>query len=171
MNCLMDGCALPVHTRGVCMKHYHQARRNGTDSTLPRVKRGGGRCVACEEPVYSNGYCTLHYQRVRRLGTTELPEQPTPDQRVFGNAQEQEDGCLVWQGRTAHNGYGVISVGNRSTYAHRVAYELRVGPIPSGLTIDHLCFNRMCINPEHLEAVTRSENTRRELIRRYSERN
>jgi hypothetical protein len=57
--------------------------------------------------------------------------------------------------------YPRVRVEGRITYRHRLAYEEAYGPIPAGLTVDHLCFNIRCINPEHLEAVTASENTRR----------
>lgn len=70
-------------------------------------------------------------------------------------------GCTEWQGSTLANGYGVIQYDGRTQYAHRVAYELHVGPIPEGLHIDHLCRNRVCINPAHLEPVTQAENNRR----------
>lgn len=66
------------------------------------------------------------------------------------------DECWNWlAGQT--NGYGIAN----HTYAHRVAYELIVGPIPNDLTIDHLCRNRICVNPLHMEVVTRAENARR----------
>lgn len=70
--------------------------------------------------------------------------------------------CWIWNAAKMPTGYGYFAIGgNRSTYAHRIAYESLRGPIPSGLTIDHLCRMRACVNPEHLEVVTREENGRR----------
>jgi hypothetical protein len=72
------------------------------------------------------------------------------------------DECWEWMG--GHNGHGYASIGitsNSRIYVHRLAYELEVGPIPDGLEIDHLCSNRLCVNPAHLEPVTRQENQRR----------
>jgi hypothetical protein len=69
--------------------------------------------------------------------------------------------CWNWSGSVNRGGYGVVTVGGRSgkkLYAHRIAYELYLGPIPHGLDIDHLCRNRRCANPSHLEAVTRRIN-------------
>jgi hypothetical protein len=63
--------------------------------------------------------------------------------------------CWHWKANTLPTGYGRIGTND---YAHRVAYELLVGPIPDGLTIDHLCRNTSCVNPLHLEAVTLREN-------------
>ncbi len=67
--------------------------------------------------------------------------------------------CIDYPGSVDRYGYG--KVGNKSKKAHRVAYEQAVGPIPAGLTIDHLCRNRRCVNPEHMEPVTRRVNTMR----------
>lgn len=67
-------------------------------------------------------------------------------------------GCWTWTGRIKPNGYGVFKIGENNVYAHRYAYELFVGPIPAELVIDHLCRNRLCVRPDHLEPVTDREN-------------
>jgi hypothetical protein len=75
-------------------------------------------------------------------------------------------GCLLWLGGVTLGGYGVFAeLANRGSeeksMAHRWSWEYHVGPIPEGLDIDHLCRIRACVNPDHLEPVTRQENIRR----------
>lgn len=69
--------------------------------------------------------------------------------------------CWLFSGSINSSGYGVLHDGERAVLAHRLAYEDSFGPIPDGLTIDHLCRNRTCVNPAHLDPVTGSENVRR----------
>ena len=76
---------------------------------------------------------------------------------------EPNTGCWLWMGTVTAGGadpYGRFWNG-RMAYAHRVSFELFKGPIPEGLVIDHLCRTPACVRPEHLEAVTPKENTRR----------
>lgn len=74
---------------------------------------------------------------------------------------KKTDTCWLWTAGTNGNGYGMIKANKIKTYAHRVSYELYKGKIPAGLTIDHLCRVKLCVNPDHLEAVTSDENNRR----------
>jgi hypothetical protein len=87
---------------------------------------------------------------------------PRPFLERFMEKVRKTDSCWLWAGHETADGYGKFSW-NRgyqviTRHVHRVAYELFVGPIPKGLTIDHLCRNKLCVNPDHLEAVTNREN-------------
>ncbi len=66
--------------------------------------------------------------------------------------------CWEWTAYKNQDGYPRFHFCGRDYYAHRASYELFVGPIPEGMTIDHLCGNTVCVNPTHLEPVTREEN-------------
>lgn len=74
---------------------------------------------------------------------------------------EPNTGCWLWSGAVTPAGYGKIAINRRLKAAHRLSYEMNVGPIPEGLEIDHLCKVKCCVNPAHLEPVTHSENCRR----------
>jgi hypothetical protein len=96
-----------------------------------------------------------------------LNYQPRVDPvKRFWSKVEKTDLCWIWRGQRNHYGYGAFSFGGtrRKVGAHRFAYELLVGPIPEGLTIDHLCRNRACVNPDHLEPVSMYENLMRSPI-------
>jgi hypothetical protein len=80
-----------------------------------------------------------------------------------------ETGCWIWQGATWPSGYGVIVRHGRRVGAHRYFYEQQVGRIPDGLELDHLCRNRRCVNPAHMEPVARAENIRRGANAKLSE--
>jgi hypothetical protein len=76
----------------------------------------------------------------------------------FMEKVEQTETCWLWLGARGHAGYGQFWLDGRLVGAHRAAYQLFVGPIPVGLTLDHLCRVRRCVRPDHLEAVTNREN-------------
>ncbi len=88
-------------------------------------------------------------------------EHKTPvDVRFWAKVNKTET-CWLWVGAVTDNGYGNFRKKRKSIPAHRVSYELLIGPIPDGLELDHLCRVRNCVNPEHLEPVTRQENVKR----------
>lgn len=100
----------------------------------------------------------------------------TPLEERFLRSVNKTDTCWLWTGQTAGSNarYGYFRVGTKSTDrripAHRVAYELWVGPIPDGAELDHVaargCTSKLCVNPAHLEPVSHRENRRRARLTR-----
>lgn len=76
----------------------------------------------------------------------------------FWQKVEKTERCWLWRGAVDNNGYGRFRLNGKTVYAHRLAYKLSVDSIEAGMTLDHLCRNRQCVNPNHLEQVTNKEN-------------
>ena len=122
----------------------------------------------CPNPRYRRRrYCSGHVQRLAKtgsLGTTPIAFRATTPEQIWRAYVVPTGFCWYWTGQT--NGrYGHLRAGRSDRtriYAHRWAYEQLVGPIPAGLEIDHLCFNVLCVNPDHLEPVTTEENIERQ---------
>lgn len=118
----------------------------------------------CSRPVRGKGYCNMHYKRWLRNGDALLNQHlyslGTPEERYwkFIDKGDNDFSCWIWTGGVAGGGYGRFWVGDHYVQAHRYSYESIRGVIPTGLQLDHLCRNRRCVNPNHLEAVTAKVN-------------
>lgn len=174
--CSVIGCEAPVRCKMLCSVHYDRKRRLGGTS-LPERQRS---CSVdeCGGSIYSNGYCRPHDQRFRLKGDPRaggplrvLPRKTERDDiaaRILARCSPSETGCIEWQGSLS-KGYGSISWRGRHWRCHIALWVVEHGPLPEGdWTLDHLCYNRRCVNLEHLEPVTRAENTMRAMLRKYA---
>jgi len=91
-------------------------------------------------------------------GTFEKTRIVGDDKKRFWSKVKKTDGCWLWAGNTNGAGYGRFALKGKKVYPHRYSYELSKGSIPENFVIDHLCRTPLCVNPEHLEAVTNRDN-------------
>jgi hypothetical protein len=130
------------------------------------------RCVvdSCgrDERYTSRGLCNMHYLRFMKYGIptyTERTHRFVPGGEAFylldRCVYDKETGCWNFKSVPSPNGYCHIRFNGKTKQAHREVYELFLGKIKDGLQIDHICRNRRCVNPDHLEPVTTKENIAR----------
>jgi len=114
----------------------------------------------CKRPNVSYGLCNTHAKWSQEKLAANPPIAPRTgfwDKVKGGDVSE----CWEWQAGKSIGGYGVAHIRRIKTYAHRYAYEMLRAEIPDGLHLDHLCRNRACVNPWHLEPVTAKVNASR----------
>lgn len=173
-ECSEEACDRPARARGLCTKHYQRLKSSG-DPNLVRTTAKTGPLPSCSVPDcssearnHTSPFCEKHYSRNKRHGSPDvILKDHTPAVERWKTSYEidPKTGCWKWTGRgnTRKGGYGLVSDGaaQSSIPAHVFVYEQVVGPVPEGMELDHLCNDKGCVNPQHLEPVTRSENARR----------
>jgi hypothetical protein len=134
----------------------------------------------CGKRVQARGWCSMHYKRWSKYGD---PLEGVAQKHVYASVEDRffakvappdNDGCTLWNASVNNHGYGTFLFGRKVQKSHRVAYVLEFGEIPDNLDIDHTCHtrdtscpggvtckHRKCVNPLHLEPVTKRENYRR----------
>lgn len=172
--CSIDGCTRSTVSRGWCNIHYTRWRKHG-DPLFVKYLKGSCSVEGCGRPHYGHRLCNMHWERWRRHGDPHIVITPPPildrflakvnrEGQVPPHAPEMGP-CWEWTGSKTR-GYGNIGDGRTLILAHRWSHEHFIGPIPDGYEVDHVCRNRGCVRPEHLEAVTHSENVRRAWVAR-----
>lgn len=116
--------------------------------------------TGCNNEVRSRGWCATHYMRWKNHGDPNaivVRRYKTPEE-AFAARTEWRGDCLVWVGGKNPNGYGSIRYKGTYVQVHRYAYEVEHGIIPKNRYIDHMCYNRLCVNVAHLRLVTSKQN-------------
>jgi hypothetical protein len=167
--CSIDDCDGSVIGRGWCSKHYKRWQVHGDPLPRVRIPNKSKPCTVegCERRRNSPNFCTMHDRRMRIYGEPE-PRKATTAERFWSKVDKTGE-CWLWTGYIKPNGYASFAPKGSSRnptklYVHRYSYELAHGDIPADLEIDHTCSVRHCVNPDHLEAVTRAVNLERRNI-------
>lgn len=126
-------------------------------------------CTECggDRPVYKRTLCRPCYRKWLKDPNVERPSKRTPEQR-FWEKVEKTDSCWLWTAATnPGTGYGQFAIRHGvQVQVHRYSYALANGPIPEGFDVHHTCHVRRCLNPAHLQALSRSQNLALRKVRR-----
>lgn len=157
-TCTIDGCGKKHYSRGLCRAHYSRVQREQRKARTDKPCLIEG-CAAAG--TAGRGWCERHYRRYQRHGD------PLATRYIVGDDEARfwsyvdlhaPGGCWNWTGHTSPDGYGILRIQGATRYMPRYSWEKVNGPMPDGLEPDHLCRNRACVNPDHLEPVTHKVN-------------
>lgn len=160
-GCKVEGCEEKHHAKGYCSLHHIRMKLYGDPNREPAsyYRKDGGPCLVegCLQPQHLRGWCDGHYSRWQRWGDP-LGKQPlrtVPLRDKLLSRIDQTESCWEWTGKRYIYGQW------HGQPAHRAVYEEFVGPIGDGLHLHHICENKICVNPDHLEPLTPEEHKAR----------
>ncbi len=171
-KCQVDGCERKHKGHGFCHAHLRAVSEGRTLSIRHRRKASDPPKICafpdCGRLARDVGFCDGHSQQkrggkeLRPLHETKRPN-GTPPRIEYDEIECPVPGlsgpCRIFRGAKNHKGYGLVGVnGRQNTTVHRYVWQRDVGPIPSGMMIDHQCRNRACCNVNHLRVVTPKVN-------------
>lgn len=164
-QCAVEGCDRAFKAKGLCSAHHLQQLKGKPLTPIKRWKGKSPRLTCsieeCEKLVHSRGWCAMHVMRWKTHGDTSVctTNRYLTMQERFWMKVQKGPGCWLWTGGS-RDGYGTFTERYRGKthLAHRLAYELVLGPVPEEKQLDHRCRNTLCVNPAHLRPVTHKQN-------------
>jgi hypothetical protein len=162
---LCDAKAKSQRLKGISPKCSNQGKKH-SDATKEKIGNANFGKKRSEEAKEKMRQHVKTDEHKRKISESLMGKESKPAiERFMDKVREDVNGCWNWIGSIKVNGYGNFSIRKnkigKTFHAHRWAYQHFKGEIPPGLTLDHLCRNRKCVNPGHLEAVTQRENVLR----------
>lgn len=165
--CSAEQCDRPSVCKGYCSMHYWRFLHNGSPYVVRKIARRDDRecsVAGCAGSQRTRGLCGMHYSRWLTYGETGGAERrglagvPVKERFDMKWERNNDSGCWEWTAGLSDNGYADFS---DFGYGHIAAYNIYIGPVPEKLVLDHLCENKRCVNPWHLEPIPRALNVAR----------